>query len=122
MTTGASTNFTCHVKIKKRDGIFQQVAIGKYLSFRWYKKEGSVYTEIPYNETSRHNESSSVLMIRNAKVTSEGGMSYHCTMSYRGRTEASQDARLVVHGKLTIFVRYKWESRWGSPNVHPGGV
>ena len=101
VTTGTSTNFACHVKMKK-GGIYPKKAIEKYLSFRWYKEEDS---EITYNETNRHNQSSSVLMIKNAKFTPEGGVNYHCKMSYRGRTWASEDARLVVHGKLSIFVR-----------------
>ncbi|KAK2563242.1 Vascular endothelial growth factor receptor 2 [Acropora cervicornis] len=75
---GQSANFTCHVNL--------QNAMAKYLKFKWYKEEDNGFVEIPSYERYRHNDSSSVLMIRNAKATPRGSILYKCEISYKGTT------------------------------------
>ena len=87
VTAGTSVNFICVVDISK--------SLAKYLSFKWFKKEGDTYVEIPEDQTHRRNESSSVLMIKNAKATPFGGTLYKCQLSYRGRT-SNYHPRLIV--------------------------
>ena len=72
--------------------------------------------KISDSETRRYNESCSLLMIKNAKVTPVGGVYYHCEIFYRGnklKNSKTYDVGLVVQGKLVLFyvgypVVYHW--------------
>ncbi|XP_068720911.1 vascular endothelial growth factor receptor 1-like isoform X1 [Montipora capricornis] len=90
LLSGEDANFTCRVNLQENDQ-------GKYLIFKWYKEEGNTFVEVPADETSRFNDSSSVLMIRNAKATPEGGILYKCKMWYKGRPSYFDGPRLHVH-------------------------
>ena len=62
--------------------------------------------KISDSETRRYNESCSLLMIKNAKVTPVGGVYYHCEIFYRGnklKNSKTYDVGLVVQGKLVLF-------------------
>ena len=100
---GENTSFACRVKMRS-PGNF--VSLEKYLDFKWYRKNGSSYVKISDSETHRYNESCSLLMIKNAKVTPVGGVYYHCEIFYRGtkiQKGKTYDVGLVVHGKLVLF-------------------
>ena len=100
---GENTSFACHVKMRN-DGHF--VSLEQYLDFAWYRKNGSSYVKISDSETRRYNESCSLLMIKNAKVTPVGGVYYHCEIFYRGnklKNSKTYDVALVVQGKLVLF-------------------
>ena len=92
---GQSANFTCHVNLK--------YAMPKYLKFKWYKEEDNVSVEIPSYERYRRDDSSSVLMIRNAKATPRGGTLYKCEISYKGRTSFFKGPRVTVQSKLVLY-------------------
>ena len=99
---GENTSFACHVKL--RSG--KKVSLEKYLDFTWYRKNGSSYVKISDSETRRYNESCSLLMIKNAKVTPVNGVYYHCEIFYRGnklKNSKTYDVALVVQGKLVLF-------------------
>ena len=72
--------------------------------------------KISDSETRRHNESCSLLMIKNAKITPVNGVYYHCEIFYRGnklKNSKTYDVGLVVQGKLVLFyvgypVVYHW--------------
>ena len=99
---GENTSFACRVKM--RSGRF--VSLEKYLDFTWYRKNGSSYVKISDSETRRYNESCSLLMIKNAKVTPVNGVYYHCEIFYRGnklKNSKTYDVGLVVQGKLVLF-------------------
>ena len=101
MSTGSNVNFICHVTLLFNS---RETALKKYLVFKWYKKEDGTFVEVPDGETSRHNGSTSVLIIKNAKATPKGGVSYKCEILYRGRKSGSFGGpRLVVHGKCIII-------------------
>lgn len=85
---GQSANFTCHVNLKN--------ALAKYLKFKWYKEEDNGFVEIPSYERYRHNDSSSVLMIRNAKATPRGSISYKCEILYKGNTSSFEGPVVTV--------------------------
>ena len=93
LLSGEDANFTCHVNLQENNQ-------GKYLIFKWYKKEGNAFVEVPADETSRFNDSSSLLMIRNAKATPEDGILYKCKMWYKGKTSYFDGPLLHVHGKF----------------------
>ena len=100
---GENTSFACHVKMRN-DGHF--VSLEQYLDFAWYRKNGSSYVKISDSETRRYNESCSLLMIKNAKVTPVDGVYYHCEIFYRGnklKNSKTYDVGLVVQGKLVLF-------------------
>ena len=99
---GENTSFACHVKLKSGN----KVSLEKYLDFTWYRKNGSSYVKISDSETRRYNESCSLLMIKNAKVTPVNGVYYHCEIFYRGnklKNSKTYDVALVVQGKLVLF-------------------
>ena len=110
---GENTNFACHVKLRSA-GYF--VSLEQYLDFAWYRKNGSSYVKISDSETRRYNESCSLLMIKNAKVTPVNGVYYHCEIFYRGnklKNSKTYNVALVVQGKLVLFyvgypVVYPW--------------
>ena len=103
MSTGSNINFTCHVTLRIKDS--RNTALKKYLVFKWYKEEDGTFVEVPDGETSRHNGSTSVLIIKNAKATPKGGILYKCEILYRGRESGFfRGPRLVVHGKCIIIV------------------
>ena len=91
---GQSANFTCHVDLK--------YAVAKYLKFKWYKEEDNGSVEIPSYESYRHDDSSSVLMIRNAKATPRGSILYKCEISYKGRTSFFRGPGVIVQSKLVL--------------------
>lgn len=91
LSSGEDANFTCHV-------VLQENNQGKDLTFKWYKTEGNAFVEVPADETSRFNDSSSLLMIRNAKATPEDGILYKCEMWYKGTTSYFDGPLLKVHG------------------------
>ena len=102
MKPGENTSFACHVKLESGN----KVSLEKYLDFTWYRKNGSSYVKISDSETRRYNESCSLLMIKNAKVTPVGGVYYHCEIFYRGnklKNSKTYDVGLVVQGKLVLF-------------------
>lgn len=92
VVAGTSINFTCVVDIKH--------SLAKYLSFKWFKEVGDTYVEIPVDQTHRKTDSSSVLMIKNAKTTPLGGISYKCQMSYRGTTSSYHPRLVVMSGEF----------------------
>ena len=92
VVAGTCVNFICVVDLSK--------SLVKYLSFKWFKEEGDTYVEIPAEQTRRHNDSSSVLMIDHAKTTPLGGILYKCQISYRGRTSSYRPRLAVMSGEL----------------------
>ena len=92
VVAGTSVSFTCTVDLSK--------SLVKYLSFKWFKKEGDTFVEIPAEQTRRHNDSSSVLMIKNAKTTPLGGILYKCQISYKGRTSSCHPRLAVMSGEF----------------------
>ena len=100
MSTGSNMNFKCHVTLRKSTN----TVLKKYLVFKWYKKENGTFVEVPDSETSRHNGSTSVLIIKNAKATPKGGVLYKCEILYRGRKSSFAGPRLVVHGKCILII------------------
>ena len=99
---GQSANFTCHVNLEN--------ALAKYLKFKWYKEEDNGFVEIPSYERYRHDDSSSVLMIRNAKATPRGSILYKCEISYKGRTSFSRGPLVMVQSKLGSNYRIQGHS------------
>lgn len=97
MTTGMSASFLCRVAIENYN------AFGKYLTFKWFKREGGSYVNVPASETYRKDDSTSVLKITNAKATPKGGISYRCEMFYRGRTSHFNGPRVAVHGEFNLL-------------------
>ena len=93
---GQSANFTCHVNLKN--------ALAKYLKFKWYKEEDNGFVEIPSYERYRHNDSSSVLMIRNAKAAPN--ISYKCEILYKGNTSSFEGPVVTVQSKLVLKFYY----------------
>ncbi|KAL9972287.1 hypothetical protein ACROYT_G018570 [Oculina patagonica] len=98
VVAGTSINFTCVVDIKH--------SFAKYLSFKWFKEEGDTFVEIPVDQTYRETDSSSVLMIKNAKTTPLGGTSYKCQMSYRGKTSRYYPRLVVMSGLSAPAITY----------------
>ncbi|KAJ7377511.1 hypothetical protein OS493_028494 [Desmophyllum pertusum] len=95
---GSSINFTCTVDISS--------SFERYLTFKWFKKEGlNTYVAVPDSQTHRQNSSSSVLMIKNAIITPLGGTWYRCQMSYR-ETTSRFDPRLVVFNLSVPTIKY----------------
>ena len=100
--TGENTSFACHVKLRSGN----KVSLEKYLDLTRYRKNGSSYVKISDSETRRYNESCSLLMIKNAKVTPVNRVYYHCEIFYRGnklKNSKTYDVGLVVQGKLVLF-------------------
>ena len=75
-------------------------SLPKYLIFKWYKQENGTFVEVPSSETHRRDNTTSVLMIKNAKATPDGGILYKCEMLYKKAKDSFTGPRLVVHGKF----------------------
>ncbi|CAH3195239.1 unnamed protein product, partial [Porites evermanni] len=119
---GENTSFACHVKMRS-PGHF--VSLEKYLDFTWYRKNGSSYVKISDSETRRYNESCSLLMIKNAKVTPVGGVYYHCEIFYRGnklKNSKTYDVGLVVQDFSATRIEYCKVDGGSSVVREPNGV
>ncbi|XP_073254161.1 fibroblast growth factor receptor 1-like [Porites lutea] len=118
---GENTSFACHVKLESGN----KVSLEKYLDFTWYRKNGSSYVKISDSETRRYNESCSLLMIKNAKVTPVGGVYYHCEIFYRGnklKNSKTYDVGLVVQDFSATRIEYCKVDGGSSVVREPNGV
>jgi len=88
VVAGVSLEFTCVVDHMSN-------SLPKYLSFKWFKDVNGTYLKIPDKQTQRRNDSTSVLVIKNAQTTLSDGTAYKCQMDYRGKISSGY-SRLVV--------------------------